>query len=55
MKFHLCKDLAMACKVTVSELLRHASHKIFGCIMQLTLMNTDVIKVISEYLGLEYF
>ena len=32
MKFHICCDLALACKISVQDLLRHASHKVYGCI-----------------------
>ena len=36
-------------------MLRHASSKVYGCITQLLLMNTDVIKIINSYLTLRFF
>ena len=55
MKFQVCADLAKSCKVSIQDLLRHASHKVYGCIMQLMMMNADVIKIIDSYLTLEFF
>ena len=39
----------------MQDLLRHASHKVYGCITQLMLMNADVIKIIDAYLTLQFF
>ena len=55
MKFHVCSDLARACKISVQDLLRHASHKIYGCITQLMMLNPDVLKIIAKYLSLKFF
>ena len=32
MKFQVTADLAKSCKVSIQDLLRHASHKVYGCI-----------------------
>lgn len=55
MKFHLCCDLAKANKISVQELLRNASSKIYGRIAQLLLLNPHVIKIINSYITLEFF
>ena len=55
MKFHLCQDLAKSCKISIQDLLRHASHKVYGNITQLMLLNPDVIKIISSYITFKFF
>ena len=55
MKFHLCQDLAKACKISIQDLLKHASHKVYGMILQLMLLSPDVIKIISSYITLKFF
>ena len=55
MKFQVCADLAKSSKVSIQDLLRHASHKVYGCITQLMMMNADVINIIDSYITLDFF
>ena len=55
MKFQVCKDLAISCKISIQNLLKHSSNKVFGCITQLLMMNEDVIKVINHFITLNFY
>lgn len=49
-KFHVCNDLAKSCKISMQDLLRHASHKVFGCITQLVMMHPEIIQIVDSYI-----
>ena len=55
MKFQICKDLAISCKISIQNLLKHASHKIYGRITQLVMLNPDVIKVVDHFITLSFY
>ena len=55
MKFQICKDLAISCKISIQNLLKHASHKIYGRITQMLMMNPDIIKVINHFITLNFY
>lgn len=50
MKFILVNDLAISCKLTVENLLRHASHKVYSNITYFLIMSENVLWLISNTL-----
>ena len=55
MKFQVCQDLAISCKISIQNLLKHASNKVCGCITQLLMMNEDVVKVVNHFITLTFY
>ena len=55
MKFKVCEDLATACKLSIQTLLKYASHKVFGMITYLLMLNRDTLGVINQFIGLHFY
>ena len=56
MKFIIVKDLAVACKVSVQDLLTHARPRVYSNITYFLLLDQFVLHLIEESLcGIEFY
>jgi hypothetical protein len=56
MKFIIVTDLAIACKLTVQDLLKHASPRVYSNITYFLLMDEFVVDLIDKSLcGIDFF
>jgi hypothetical protein len=55
MKFVICADLARSCKLSMQTILKYASHKVFGLITYLVILNPATITLLDEFVTLQFF
>ena len=54
-RFKLCSDLAKSCKLSVQDLLRFCSRKVYSSILRMIILCPDALKLVETFIGAEFY